>query len=102
MKKLVIVLILMLLVSCGKEVVIESRGVAPPTATPTVTPHAPHAPLGGVPTWRREDTPERACPIATELLALSRVQGDSMKECLALLHKKNIRLKECIDICVRQ
>jgi len=100
MKKLVIVLILMLLVSCGKEVVIESRGVAPPTATPTVAPVP--APLGGVPTWRREDTPERACPIATELLALSRVQGDFVEECLAFLHKKNLRVKECIDICVRQ
>jgi len=98
MKKLVIVLGLglgLVLGSCGKEVRVEK--VSSPTPTPTVIPHTP---LGGVPTWRREDTPERACPIATELLALSRVQGDSMKECLALLHKKNIRLKECIDLCV--
>jgi len=99
MKKLAIVLGLgLVLGSCGKEVSIEKVSDSTPTVTPTTTPTP--APLGGVPTWRREDTPERACPIATELLALSRVQGDSMKECLALLHKKNIRLKECIDLCV--
>jgi len=98
MKKLVIVLGLglgLVLGSCGKEVRVEK--VSSPTPTPTVIPHTP---LGGVPTWRREDPPPK-CPMERELLALSRVQGDFIGECLALLQRKEVNLKECVDLCVR-
>jgi len=92
MKVSSLVLGLVVLVSCGKEVVIESVATPTPTATPAT------APLGGVPTWRRD--PPKKCPIASEIIALGRVQGNFMEECLTLLQRKEVYQKECVDMCI--